>query len=152
MIRRAYLAGQWYPGERSLCREAIAGHLDWGAPPEGDFRALIAPHAGWFYSGNAMGVGYKSLLMSRKGAEIVVVFGSHRGVEGPNTIYCGAGWDTPLGEIQTPLDMADFLRTENSLSEEPITPSRFDNAVEVHLPFVRLCFPITNNLFFLKQK
>lgn len=141
MIRRAYLAGQWYPGERGLCGDAILGHLRFGEPAKGDFRAVVVPHAGWFYSGDAMGAGYQSLLLARPSPEVVVVFGSHRGPKGPNTVFAGTGWETPLGVIKTRLDLVKSLKAAEDLFDEPIESTTHDNAVEVQLPFIRYCFP-----------
>ncbi len=141
MIRPAYLAGQWYPGDEASCRGALDEHAAWQPAVEGDWRALIAPHAGWFYSGNAMGLGYQSLLKAQSAPELVVIFGSHRGSEGPNTIYRGEGWQTPLGDALIDREVVAALDADLSLLEEPPAPLRPDNAVEVHMPFIRHAFP-----------
>jgi len=141
MIRPAFLAGQWYPGDEASCRAALDEHAQWQPAVAGNWRALVAPHAGWFYSGNAMGLGYQSLLKAQPAPELVVIFGSHRGPEGPNTIYRGQGWQTPLGDALIDGEAVAAIDAELSLLEEPPAPLRPDNAVEVHMPFVRHAFP-----------
>jgi hypothetical protein len=69
------------------------------------------------------------------------VFGSHRGPSGPNTVFRGAGWQTPLGRLDNAVELATSLAQKLDLDDEPVRPVRFDNAVEVHLPFVKYCFP-----------
>jgi len=141
MIRRAHLAGRWYPEESAQCQDKVEEHLRWGEPVKGDWRALIAPHAGWSYSGNAMGLGYQTLRLAQPEPDLVVIFGSHLGPQGPSTVFRGAGWATPLGDIETRLDLVEVVGAEAGLSDEPVEPANFDNAVEVHLPFIRHCFP-----------
>jgi hypothetical protein len=88
-----------------------------------------------------MGLGYQSLLKAQPAPELVVIFGSHRGPEGPNTIYRGQGWQTPLGDALIDGEAVVAIDAELSLLEEPPAPLRPDNAVEVHMPFIRHAFP-----------
>ena len=53
-IRRSDFAGTWYPGEESVCRQAIEEFDKTTAPcPQSDKPMVggIVPHAGWYYSG-----------------------------------------------------------------------------------------------------
>ncbi len=141
MSRAQYLAGTWYPRDAKGCLRAIAEYLGDTQSPAGDWRGLIAPHAGWTYSGRAAARAYQGLASVRKAADLVVLFGSHRGALGPNTVFCGDGWDTPLGVIKTAAPLAGRIAKELALQEEDVTPAQPDNAVEVQLPFVRHFFP-----------
>lgn len=141
MRREAALAGDWYPGEPRECLAAIEGHAQ-GAPAiDGDRRGLIGPHAGWVYSGDCAGKAYAALAAHRSDAELAVVFGSHRGPLGPHTVFRAEAWETPLGALSTDRELADRLAEELRLDDEPVRPLRADNAVELHLPFVRRFFP-----------
>ena len=102
---------------------------------------LIGPHAGMAYSGDAAGRAYGRLARDHAGADLAVVFGSHRGPRGPNTVFRHDGWQTPLGVIQGATELADRLAAELELEDEPGRPTRPDNGVELHLPFVRHFFP-----------
>lgn len=141
MHRPAYLAGGWYPAEAERCRAAIEAHSA-TTPPPGTWRGLIGPHAGWAYSGDCAGRGYRWLANANPtGIDLVVIFGSHRGPSGPNTIFLEQAWDTPLGPIANDRPLAEELRRTLALEEEPVRPPRPDNAVELHLPFIRAFFP-----------
>src|SRR5687767_2075366 len=51
-VRRAAVAGSWYPAHPdALAREVDRYLAEAGAPPPGDPIAIIAPHAGLMYSG-----------------------------------------------------------------------------------------------------
>ncbi|HEY8432159.1 MAG TPA: AmmeMemoRadiSam system protein B [Sandaracinaceae bacterium] len=141
MRRAALLAGRWYPGDERSCLEAIERHAD-GAPrlPAGA-RGLVGPHAGWAYSGRCAARTYAALAEHRADVELVVVFGSHRGPHDPCTVFRGEAWETPIGALDTDRELADACAHELALGDEPIRPRHVDNAVELHLPFVRRFFP-----------
>jgi len=141
MHRRAYLAGAWYPGTEHACRTAIEGHAADATPEQGPWRALIGPHAGWAYSGDAAARSFRWLAQARPNSDLVVIFGSHRGPSGPNTVFLDEGWQTPLGTLANARPLASQIRDELDLHEEPAQPRQPDNAVELHLPFVRYFFP-----------
>ena len=135
------MAGRWYPSDPEGCREAIARHTRPRAEVASDPRGLIGPHAGWAYSGDCAGAAYRALASRRGGAELAVVFGSHRGPQGPHTVFRGAAWETPLGALATEAELADRIARDLALADEPVRPARLDNAVELHLPFIRHLFP-----------
>ena len=141
MRRPALLAGQWYPGSASACRQAIEAHARDAKPEQGPYRGLIGPHAGWSYSGDAAARTYGWLARAQPEVDLVVVFGSHRGPEGPNTVFRGEAWETPLGDLASHQELAERLAAELQLRDEPAQPHHADNGVELHLPFVRYFFP-----------
>ncbi|MEK7703928.1 MAG: AmmeMemoRadiSam system protein B, partial [Myxococcota bacterium] len=141
MERPAYLAGQWYPADERDCLAAIERHARDTSPVARVWRGLIGPHAGWTYSGDAAGHAYRWLAEAQPDIDLVVLFGAHRGPQGPNTIFLGDGWQTPLGTLSCAQSLALRLVRELELAEEPVETSRPDNAAEVHLPFVRHFFP-----------
>ena len=66
-IRRAAVAGSWYPGEPRRLAEQLEGFLS-GVEPielEGQLVGLVSPHAGLVYSGPVAAHGY-SLLRGRR--------------------------------------------------------------------------------------
>ena len=139
--RRAYLANRWYPGTESACVQAIEEHASAAQPERGAWLSLVAPHAGWTFSGDAMGRGYRWLQQSNPDADLVVVYGAHRGPAGPTTVFCDAGWETPMGTLNTAAAVAFEVRARLSIGREPAVPARPDNAAEVHMPFVKHFFP-----------
>lgn len=141
MDRPAYLAGSWYPGTEELCRQAVEDHAS--TLPAGGLGAaagLVAPHAGWVYSGDAAGQGFRALAEGGAEPDLLIVFGSHRGPDGPSTVFRGEGWSTPLGRFATARDLAERVAEDLGLPDEPVRPARPDNAVEVQLPMARAFF------------
>jgi len=143
-VRPALLAGRWYPADEVGCRSAIESYVPAPEPEAkpGPLHGLIGPHAGWAFSGDCAGRGYRRLVdAAGPDVDLVVVFGSHRGPRGPNTVFRDDAWETPLGPLATARPLADALAESLALEDEPTRPLRADNAVELHLPFVRALFP-----------
>lgn len=146
MDRPASLAGMWYPGDAAACRAAVEKHRTGTRPKDGSYRGMIAPHAGWAFSGDAAGHAYTWLQQSHPEATLVVLFASHRGPRGPHSLFLGDGWETPLGRLPTHRALADRIAADPlagqlELREEPVRPARSDNAVELHLPFIKHAWP-----------
>jgi MEMO1 family protein len=113
-LRPARLAGRWYPGGSELqavldawLDEARAHHAPVFAPGTG-LGGLIAPHAGYVFSGMVAARAYAALGAWRP-ARVVVIAPSHRERFSGACVWAPPGgedgaWSTPLGEI--PVDGA----------------------------------------------
>ena len=77
MVRKSPIAGSWYPGEKKQLQRQIEEYLGKAKPPaiEGRICALISPHAGMVYSGQAAASGdnYPSLSLDLARKAICVV-------------------------------------------------------------------------------
>src|SRR6186997_200964 len=96
-IRKAAVAGTWYPGSSTALADAVDAHLT-TAPGDvdGDLVALVAPHAGLMYSGPVAAHAYR-LLRDRRFDVIVLVGPSHFvGFDGVASSPA-TGFATPLG-------------------------------------------------------
>src|SRR3989454_11649934 len=121
-IRRAAVAGSWYPGSASALAGAVDAHLaraEDDAPAFDDLTALIAPHAGLMYSGPVAAYAYR-LLRDRAFDVAVLVGPSHFvGFDGVS-IHASGGFETPLGVA--PIDeecAAALMRATPIVREHP---------------------------------
>lgn len=138
-IRRPAVAGTFYPSSESALRTALAecAQRSAGVRPPGKPKALIAPHAGYIYSGPVAASAYSLLTPWTRDIRKVVLLGpSHhvafRGLATSSAEY----FLTPLGPIQ--LDLGAIL----TLQELPFVRCRDDahaaeHSLEVHLPFLQ---------------
>src|SRR2546429_5724584 len=96
-IRRAAVAGSWYPGAPEALAAAVDRHLArTSRDVPGDLVALIAPHAGLMYSGPVAAHAYR-LLQGRRFDVVVLVGPSHFvGFDGVAIVPAG-GFETPFG-------------------------------------------------------
>lgn len=138
-IRKSIIAGSWYPGNPQALRSQIQGFFK--AVPEGpglsaELVALIAPHAGYTYSGQVAAYAYK-LLLTQPFGQVVVIAPSHRYPFRGASIDRKTGYETPLGVI--PVD-GSLARTISDLS--PVfkyVPEAHaqEHALEIQLPFLQ---------------
>jgi MEMO1 family protein len=136
-VRRAAVAGSWYPGEPRALAAAVERDLAAAGAPraEGDLVALISPHAGMMYSGPVAAHGY-SLLRGRSELSVVLVGPSHRAAfHGVAAVTRGA-FETPLGPIPIDEGLADAIVAggEAVVSD---APHRLEHSLEMQLPYIQ---------------
>lgn len=139
----AELAGRWYPADAEACLAALmrfCGPLD-AAPRDAEpARGLVAPHAGFVYSGAVAGAGYAAL--ARDDVSLVVLFAGHLGLRDPDMLWLVDAYQTPLGSIPSATRWGRRLAPALGLRAvgAQAGPAGADNAVELHLPFIRYTF------------
>ena len=108
--RRPAVAGHFYPGDPASLEREVHRHLLAAREPSAELRpkALIAPHAGYVYSGPVAGTAYRALEHVRERITRVVLLGpSHRvylrGLAAPSD----ASFETPLGEVPVDREALD---------------------------------------------
>ena len=103
-IRQPAVAGSFYPADPKELGSMIDGFLAKAAPPPLDnVVALVAPHAGYQYSGPVAAYSY-ALLKGRKFDRVVVIAPSHYEGFDFSSVYDGAAYATPFGQV--PVDQA----------------------------------------------
>ncbi|MDE0808656.1 MAG: AmmeMemoRadiSam system protein B [Alphaproteobacteria bacterium] len=137
-VRVPHMAGSWYPAGNNECAEMVMACLDKGRPsPVADPKVIIAPHAGFVFSGEIAGTAFRQLAEHRKRIKRVVIIGpAHRvGFKGIATTSADA-WATPLGTV--PVDW-DVLRKLMPLEGFRVLDKVFEgeHSLEVHLPFLQ---------------
>ncbi|MGQ0594907.1 MAG: AmmeMemoRadiSam system protein B [Gammaproteobacteria bacterium] len=141
-IRLAAVAGHFYPDDPVELRQRVCEHLAAAAPlPDGQLpdrppRAIIAPHAGYLYSGPVAASAYTSLVPARTSVRRVVLLGpSHRVALKGLARSTAEFFRTPLGDV--PLD-----ESVQRLPLPGVTPSDrahfAEHSIEVHLPFLQV--------------
>jgi len=137
-IRRAAVAGTFYPDDaRSLSAE-VRGFLNDAGTPDGPVpKAIIAPHAGYRYSGAIAAKAYALLKPVAGKITRVVLLGPCHRVAVQGLALSGADYfETPLGRIEIDKD------AEAQIADLPqvgvFAPThQAEHALEVHLPFLQ---------------
>jgi len=135
--RRAAVAGSFYPDSPSVLGSLVDRLLQENAVAGPAPKALIAPHAGFVYSGPVAASVYSMLRPARERISRVVMMGpSHAVPLDGMAVPRSEVFETPLGEI--PLDL-DGMR---SLLQLPAMNQREDahcweHSLEAQLPFLQ---------------
>ena len=96
---------------------------------------LIAPHAGYPYSGAVAAGGYERVASLGRPEVVVLLGANHTGIGMPLSLSGCAAWETPLG--RSPVDAATVARLAES--GIPLSDAAFEreHSVEVQLPFIQ---------------
>lgn len=138
-IRPAAVAGRFYPADARELAGTVGRFLDEGKarlpstmPP---VAAVIAPHAGYVYSGQVAGTAFAALQGGPPVERAVILGPSHhadfRGIAVPEAGF----FDTPLGEVEVDREAMSIL----SGLPWVIASDRIhapEHALEVELPFL----------------
>src|SRR5262245_16516154 len=136
--RPSAVAGLFYPGDPDRLRKHVLGLLaNLPAPAKTMPKALIAPHAGFAYSGSVAAQAFATLRdFAQTIARVVLIGPAHyvhlRGIAAPTV----DAFETPLGCV--PVD-AEALSAITDLQFVVCTdaPHAPEHALEVELPFLQ---------------
>lgn len=138
-VRKSLIAGSWYSGQPAELRAQIDLFLD-RVPPEripGEVIGLIAPHAGYAYSGQVAAYAYQ-LIRGRSYDAVIVMGPSHRVSFRGVSVFDRGGYETPLGIVPVHAELADGIAAQSSVvSALPNAHRQEYNAIEIQLPFLQ---------------
>jgi AmmeMemoRadiSam system protein B len=138
-VREPAVAGLFYPDDPQALRAEVEQLLTARTEvADAQDRALIAPHAGYIYSGGVTADAYSRLRRRRDEIRRVVLIGpSHRVYLQGVAISPADAFATPLGDVEIDRELrARLLAGGNVLSAE--APHAMEHSLEVHLPFLQL--------------
>lgn len=143
MDREPAVAGRFYPaGKDRLAGEVAAllaerpGGRATAEPPR-PVAGVLAPHAGYVYSGRVAGATYARVDVPERA---VVMCPNHTGRGAPVSVWPGGAWLTPLGRVPVDEPLTAALLA-SGLAAADLEAHRFEHALEVQLPFLQLRRP-----------
>jgi AmmeMemoRadiSam system protein B/AmmeMemoRadiSam system protein A len=143
-IKQPAVAGMFYAAQETQLREQINVFLNAArqrCEPCANISALIAPHAGYQYSGEVAASAFASLGPDIEHIERVIIVGpAHRmAVEGLAVPSAGL-FQTPLGDVAVD---TDAIATIAALPNVNILDAAFarEHCIEVQLPFIQSILP-----------
>ena len=138
VIRKAAVAGMFYPDDADVLRKDVQGFLArarilQGAAP----KAIIAPHAGYKYSGALAAEAYARLKPIAARIKRIVLMGPCHRVAVEGLALSGADYfETPLGQFEIDKDGEALVAKLEQISTFPPTHEA-EHSLEVHLPFLQ---------------
>jgi len=136
-VRPPALAGTWYPGRKAQLVRKVDGLLEGAGKPKarGRLCALIAPHAGYAYSGRVAGHSFGQ-IGGRKFGRVIVLAPSHHARFRGFSIMDVDAYETPLGQVPLDRDVCDAL----ARSKLHVRADRYhssEHSIEIELPFLQ---------------
>lgn len=135
--RQAAVAGLFYPAETATLERAVAKLLAAAPAADDDAKAIIAPHAGYQYSGPTAAHVYRMLEGRQERIRRVVLLGpAHRVYLQGMALPSVGAFTTPLGDV--PID-ADGVEQALAMPGTQVSDEAHaaEHSLEVHLPFLQ---------------
>lgn len=137
------VAGTWYPSRRDDLADLVERLLDRAGArsgaPRGPARAVVAPHAGFAYSGAVAASAFRTAAELRP-RRVVLVGPSHYFGFGGAAVPAGlAALSTPLGAVPVDLDAVAALRASPVVRADDAAFEP-EHALESELPFLQRLF------------
>jgi hypothetical protein len=134
-VRRASHAGSWYSGSGSELGGELSHWLSEAPVTNSPARAVIVPHAGYFYSGSTAGFAYRQVDPSRVRRVFVLGPAHHVHLSGcalsPTQTY-----KTPVYDL--PVDMQTYaeLHETRMFDEMSLSTDEDEHSIEMQLPYI----------------
>ena len=133
MIREPAVAGRFYPGNPSKLLREIESYL---SAPESllDAKAIVAPHAGYIYSGAVAGAVFSAVKLPRR---FIILGPNHTGMGAPLALAPAGDWRTPLGLASVDAELNRCLLEECPMLREDRAAHSREHSLEVQIPFLQ---------------
>lgn len=138
-IRQAVVAGQFYTGDASELKDEILGYLQQAEKVKikGAVYGLVAPHAGYLYSGQTAAHAYKQVEKDVY-CTVIVVAPSHQEYFTGVSIFNGSGYETPFGVMTVNRAMAEKLAAQDKRLVMGWRGHGREHSLEVQVPFLQV--------------
>lgn len=148
-LRHPAVAGAFYPSHPQTLRQAIESYLAQVLLPDlpGTVRAVVAPHAGYIYSGSVAGYSYKALDLDDQTPQTIFLLGPAHYIPVKGVAVGDfAAYETPLGIIPVDQTVLQDLISKSSLFSSQQQAHIPEHSLEVQLPFLQVRKPLNLTL------
>lgn len=134
-VRSSVIAGSWYPSQPEELRSIVERYLDNVEPTEleGELVGLIAPHAGYAYSGQVAAYAYKQ-LEDLDFNLVALISPLHRVRLGTYMVTSYSYYETPMGLMPVDTELVKALGEELELTR---VRRDQEHSLEIQLPFLQ---------------
>jgi MEMO1 family protein len=140
-IRKAAVAGRWYPGTADGLAAAVDGYVAAAdCTVDGRLTAIVAPHAGIMYSGPVAAYAYR--LLAGRSFDVAVLVGPSHFEAFEGVALCPVdAFETPFGPIPVDAGVVETLLALGSLVQTNEAAHAREHSLEMQLPFVARIAP-----------
>lgn len=134
MKRHPAVAGTFYPGAPASLAQTVADLCGPAREEKQKAIVIIAPHAGYIYSGRVAGETFAGVQIP----EDVIILGPNHHGYGARVALMGKGvWEMPMGEVPINEELAGHILQASAIVEEDGTAHRQEHSLEVQVPFLQ---------------
>jgi AmmeMemoRadiSam system protein B len=137
-IRTPAVAGTFYPRDAGQLDTQVQGYLRDAKPARNVPTAIIAPHAGYIYSGPIAGSAYAPLQPLANEIHRVILLGpAHREYVDGIAASSAEVFNTPLGDVELDQPATRGLVSALDFVEYNDSAHELEHSLEVQLPFLQ---------------
>jgi len=138
--RRAVHAGSWYTDNaRQLGEELDRWLRACGESKSPDVRGVIAPHAGYSYSGRCAAFAFANIDPQRT-SRVFLLGPSHHYYTPRCALSKATVYKTPLGDLPIDLEVNDELKASGKFEVMDLQVDEAEHSMEMHLPYLAKVF------------
>ena len=141
-MRQPAVADRFYPGNPGELKQTVLDLLPKAAVEKKKAIGIVAPHAGYIYSGQMAG----STIGSTQIPETVIILGPNHHGKGANVAISTTPWQMPNGVVPSAIDTAEKLIASSPLFKKDELAHQFEHSLEVQIPFLQALQPDLNIL------
>lgn len=138
VVRQPTHAGSWYEDQKEMLAEQLDQWLSKASEEiqsTPNCRAIIAPHAGYSYSGRCAAYAYKAIVPA--GVRRVFLLGpSHHHFTRRCALSKCTAYATPLGNLQVDAEMYAELKGTGKFEDMDVEVDEAEHSLEMHLPYI----------------
>jgi len=136
-IRSSPLAGAWYPAEPERLKSMLDAYLQKAHIPkiEGNVLAVVSPHAGYTYSGQAAAYGFKAIA-GKRFERVILIGPSHYARFHGIVVSSYDYYETPLGRVPVEKSVGDALSQHSLFAPHPAAENQ-EHALEMEIPYLQ---------------
>lgn len=138
-VRPAAVAGLFYPGSSEELRPMVRGFLRDAVESEPEYspKAVIAPHAGFVYSGPIAGSAFQCFSAEARSIRRVILLGpAHRQPVQGLALPGQTAFETPLGSVPVDQELVERISSLPQVSTHTAAHAP-EHCLEVELPFLQ---------------
>ncbi len=133
MTRRPAVAGRFYPDDPQELLDEVQRHLEENAGKV-SAQGVIAPHAGFKYSGDVAGSVYSRIEIP----DTVILLGpNHTGMGERISLAARGTWSMPFGDMDIDTPLAQAILKYLPMARENEEAHRLEHSLETQLPFLQ---------------
>jgi hypothetical protein len=141
-VRPSPIAGTWYSANPARLQATVEACIENATLPDlpGDVIGLVAPHAGYRYSGPVAGHAFKA-VQGQHFDRVVVISPMHQYTPYPILTSAHQAYRTPLGEIPLAEDILEKINAQLTSQADPslsAIANDQEHSLEIELPFLQV--------------
>ncbi|KAK7473680.1 hypothetical protein BaRGS_00035077 [Batillaria attramentaria] len=145
-VRRATHAGTWYTDVREELSGQLDGWLAKAKDTQKPARAIIAPHAGYYYCGACGAHAYRQVDPSSV-KRVFILGPSHHVRMSGCALSATETYQTPLYDLVIDKDIYEKLYATGAFDTMSISTDEGEHSIEMHLPYVAKVMESRRNQF-----